>query len=190
MFQQEKKDIKAYDSICFTLGNDVVPYDTCKYWYRRFKNSYFDLSDRERPGQPPKFEDGELQELLDKGSTQTQKELAAELGVTQAAISKRLHAMGKIQIHELAEHKLGQRMNTCLSLLAKHQKKNILWKIVTGDEKDIFFFANPKFTPQQKIHMKKALLCIWWNMKGVLYCELLETCQTVPAERYSRHVAN
>ena len=31
-------------------------------------------------GQPPKFEDGELQELLDKDSTQTQKELAAQLG--------------------------------------------------------------------------------------------------------------
>ena len=39
----------------------------------------FDLSDQERLGQPPKFEDGELQELLDKDSTQTQKELAAQL---------------------------------------------------------------------------------------------------------------
>ena len=38
-----------------TLGNDVVSYDTCKYWYRRFKNSDFDLSYRKRPGQPAKF---------------------------------------------------------------------------------------------------------------------------------------
>ena len=39
-----------------------------KYWCKRFKNSEFDLSDRERPGQPPKFEDGDLQELLNNDS--------------------------------------------------------------------------------------------------------------------------
>ena len=43
-------------------------------------------------------------------------------------------------------------------------------------------------TPQQKIHMKKVLLCIWWDMKGILYYELLETGQTVTAERYSREL--
>ena len=41
-------------------------YDTCKYWNRRLKNDDFDLSDRERPGQLPKFEDGELQELISR----------------------------------------------------------------------------------------------------------------------------
>ena len=42
--------------------------------------------------------------------------------------------------------------------------------------------------PQQKIHMKKVLLCIWWDIKGVLYYELLERSQTVTAERYSRQL--
>ena len=45
-FEQGKKAIDVCDSICSTLGNVVVSYDTCKYWYRRFKNSDFDLSDR------------------------------------------------------------------------------------------------------------------------------------------------
>ncbi|XP_015110101.1 uncharacterized protein LOC107036574 isoform X3 [Diachasma alloeum] len=94
-FQQGKKAIEACDSICSTLGSNIVSYDTCKYWYKRFKNKDFDLNDRERPGQPLKFEDVKLKELLDKDSTQTQKELAAQLGVTQAAVSKRLRAMRK-----------------------------------------------------------------------------------------------
>jgi len=38
-----------------------------------------------------------LQALLDINSTQTKKELAEQLGVTQQAISVRLHTMGKVQ---------------------------------------------------------------------------------------------
>jgi len=38
-----------------------------------------------------------LQALLDEDDTQSQKMLAEQLGVSQAAISMRLHAMGKVQ---------------------------------------------------------------------------------------------
>jgi len=38
-----------------------------------------------------------LQALLDEDDTQSQKMLAEQLDVSQAAISMRLHAMGKIQ---------------------------------------------------------------------------------------------
>ena len=48
-------------------------------------------------GQPKNFEDEELEALLDEDCCQTQEELAKSLGVTQAAISKRLKAAGYIQ---------------------------------------------------------------------------------------------
>jgi len=32
---------------------------------------------------------------------------------------------------------------------------------------------------------KKALLCIWWDQKGILYYELLQPGETVMAERYA-----
>jgi len=38
-----------------------------------------------------------LQALLDEDNTQSQKMLAEQLGVSQVAISMRLHAMGKVQ---------------------------------------------------------------------------------------------
>ena len=54
------------------------------------------MEDEERPGQPKKFEDEELEALLDEDCCQTQEELAESLRVTQAAISKRLKAAGYI----------------------------------------------------------------------------------------------
>ena len=44
------------------------------------------------PGQPKKFEDTELQALVDENPCQSQKQLTEILGVTRVAVSKRLHA--------------------------------------------------------------------------------------------------
>ena len=49
---------------------------TCERWFVRFRNGDFDLEDEERPGQPKKFEDAELQTLLDENACRTQQELA------------------------------------------------------------------------------------------------------------------
>ena len=55
------------------------------------------MEDEERPGQPEKFEDEELEALLDEDCCQTQGELAESLGVPQADISGLLKAAGYIQ---------------------------------------------------------------------------------------------
>ena len=56
------------------------------------------LKDESRAGRPEKIETDELQALLDINSTQTEKELAEQLGVTQA-ISVRLHTI-KIEFYK------------------------------------------------------------------------------------------
>jgi len=43
-----------------------------------------------------KVKDCQLQALLDKDDTQSQKMLVEQLGVSQAAFFMRLHAMGKV----------------------------------------------------------------------------------------------
>ena len=96
-----------------------------------------------------KFEDEELQVLLDKDSTQTQKQLAASLNITRQAVSHHLHAMGKIQKegkwvpYELTERNKEQRKTTCEILFERFQRKSFLHRIVTGDEKWLYF-DNPK----------------------------------------------
>ncbi|KAG5322485.1 MOS1T transposase, partial [Pseudoatta argentina] len=39
---------------------------TCRDWFRRFKNNDFQLEDKERSGAPKKFQDKELEQLLDE----------------------------------------------------------------------------------------------------------------------------
>jgi len=114
--------------------------------------------------------------------------------------------MGKIRKagtwvpHELSESNKKQRIDICHSLLMRQQKKSFLWNIVTGDEKWIYYeHPTPKrawvdrgtpstSTPKRDVHAKKVMLSIWWDIKGVLYYELLEPSETITGDRYSRQL--
>jgi hypothetical protein len=41
------------------------------------------------------------------------------------------------------------------------------------------------FMQKQEIHVKKVMLCVWWDQKGIIYYELLKPKQTVNANLYS-----
>ena len=95
--------------------------------------------EREKP--PKKFEDSELQALLDEDDAQTQQQFADQLNGTREVVSIRLKSMGKIQKmgkwvpYELNERQQENRKTTCEMLLARYKRKSFLHRIVTGDEK-------------------------------------------------------
>ena len=110
----------------------------------------------------------------------------------------RLKAMGRIQKfgkwvpHELNERQMVNRKNTCEILLQRQERKSVLPRIVTGDEKWIYF-KNPKgrnsrqpstSTAKTDQFGKKAMLCVWWDQKGVVCHELLKSGETVNTNRY------
>ena len=96
-----------------------------------------------------KFKDKELEALLEEDQSQTQEELAESLGVIQQAVSVRLRAMGMIQKqgnwvpYELKSRDVERRFFTCEQLIQRQQRKGFLHRIMTGDEKWIFY-DNPK----------------------------------------------
>lgn len=205
-FHQKKTAAEAYKNICSVYGEGAVGSSTCREWFIKFKNGDFDLSDKPRSGRPLELQPDDLQMLLDEDDAQSSVQLAKRLNVDHSTVLRRLHEMGKILKegkwipHELSENVATQRLNTCVSLLAKQIKKSFLWKIVTGDEKWIYF-TNPKrkkhwvdlgtpttSTPQRKFHETKVMLCIWWDEKGVIYYELLKSGESITADRYSKQL--
>jgi len=107
-------------------GDETLSERTCRVWFELFRNSDFDIRDKERPGQPKKFEDFELEELHQENLAQTFSELSKPLNITPKAVSKRRHAMGRFirkrygyQPHELSENAILNCLSIATSLLAR-----------------------------------------------------------------------
>ena len=80
-FEPTKRNLREAMLFCFHLkksaagchcllaeayGNHTPTVQTVENWFRRFKSGDFDLKDKERPGQPKKFQDTELEAFLDQ----------------------------------------------------------------------------------------------------------------------------
>jgi len=96
-FNWKESAAEAHRMLVEVYG-DTAPTDkSCRKWFRRFKDGNFSVEDKPRSGQPKKFEDKELEALLEEDQSQTQKKLAESLEVIQQAVSVRLRTMGMIQ---------------------------------------------------------------------------------------------
>jgi len=96
-----KKNATEAHRMFVEIYDDTAPTDKSRRkWFRCFKDEDFSVEDKSRSEQPKKFEDKELQALLEEDQSQTQEKLAESLGVTQQAISVRLRAMRMIQKQE------------------------------------------------------------------------------------------
>jgi len=80
-------------------------------------------------------------------------------------------------------------------LFARHKRKDFLHRIVTGDEKWIYYDPKKRnswgppghastSTFKPNIHEKKFMLCIWWDQLGVVYYELLKPNEIITGVLY------
>jgi len=110
-----------------------------------------------------------------------------------------IQKQGNWIFYELKPRDVERRFFTCEQLIQRQQRKGFLHRIVTGDEKWIFY-DNPKkkkyakpgqslpststSTPRPNIHGSKIMLCIWWDQKGFVYYELLKPGDFITGDRY------
>ena len=78
-FNMKKTAAESHRILVEVYGEHALAERTCQEWFARFKSGDFGLEDEEHPGQAKKFEDEELEALLDEDCCQTQEELAESL---------------------------------------------------------------------------------------------------------------
>ncbi|KAG5321442.1 MOS1T transposase, partial [Pseudoatta argentina] len=83
-FIQKKSAAEAHRILVQTYGDDALSDTTCRDWFRRFKNNDFQLEDKERSGAPKKFQDKELEQLLDEKYYKLMSQLVENRGVSPA----------------------------------------------------------------------------------------------------------
>ncbi|EGI58037.1 Mariner Mos1 transposase [Acromyrmex echinatior] len=96
-FHLKKTAAESYRLLREAYGEHAPSQDTCERRFRRFKSGDFDVADKEHGKSSKRYEDVELQALLDEDDSQTQKQLAEQLSVSQQIVSNRLREMEKIQ---------------------------------------------------------------------------------------------
>ncbi|UYV66427.1 hypothetical protein LAZ67_4001630 [Cordylochernes scorpioides] len=83
-FNWKKSATEAYRMLEEVYSDHGLSKSQCYRWFKKFQSDDFEL-DNEPHGKPPqKFEDAELQALLDEDSTQMQEKLAKQLQVPEA----------------------------------------------------------------------------------------------------------
>jgi len=113
-FNLKKSAAEPHRMLVEAYGDNALSETTCRDWFRRFNDDNFDLSEtRSVKIGPGRLRIVQLQALLDGDDTQSQKMLAEQLGVSQAAsqaISMWLHAMEEVQkIGKWVTHELNDR---------------------------------------------------------------------------------
>ena len=205
-FHLKKSAAESHRMLVEAYGDRALSEATCKRWFRRFRDGDFDVRNEERGRPPKKFEDTELQTILDEDPTLSQKQMAEMLNVAQQTISDRLRAMGKIQKsgkwvpNILTDRQMENRKTICDILIQRHDTKSFLHRIVTGNEKWIYIhnlkrkklktnteqMSTVAEMPEQ--NGTKTMLCVWWDQKGVVYHELLKPGEIVNIERYRQQM--
>ena len=210
-FNKRSNASQAARNICAVYGEDSINERTARRWFLRFREGNFGLEDTPRTGRPSEFDEERLNSLVHENPRQTTRELAIEMECDHSTIVRHLDSLGKVQKfgtwvpHELTQANKNNRVTICASLLARHRiarqmGHGFLSHIITGDEKWCLYVnlkvrkewvsPNKQATPRAKqgLHPKKTLLCVWWNVQGVIHSELLPKNQTITAELYCQQM--
>lgn len=205
-FKLGTKDSVTFEKVNKAFGEGSTSIRTVQNWYFKFKNGEYDLSDAAKSGRNVTVANSDLKALVESNPEVTCAILGEQLGLSAEGARKRLHALGKVHRlnkwipYDLTIDQKGTRKSISLSLLLKEQNDPFLDRLMTSDEKWIYYGNTQRSyawldpgqpscsTPKPSIHRHKVMLSIWWCPKGVVFYELLPDGQTVNGELYSQQL--
>lgn len=191
----------AFKNISSVYSESGLSLIKCQRWFRKFKNGNFDILET-RGGSSSNFDDGALLKLIEEDPKLTTRELGDRLQVSHTTVATHLHQIGKVNKegswvpHNLNESNKQNRLLICSSLLSRFKKENFLKRIVTGDEKWVFYInikrkkqwltlgQKPIPTSKAGLHPRRIMMSVWWDYRGVIYYELLPQNEMITGNIY------
>ena len=175
-------------------------------WFERFNSWNTHINDQQRSGRPSTVDSTQIIEAVEENPITSVRRLSNELGVSKSSVHRHLVSHGKVNRrcrvvpHELSPDQAERRVNICRQLLSNPNDERFIKRIVTSDEKWIFFrnpdmrnqWLNPGQLPrpvaQHGRFEHKVLLCVWWNYEGPIHFELVSDGRGITAQLYSEQL--
>jgi histone-lysine N-methyltransferase SETMAR len=194
--------VEATHNICHAIAPGAISTSTAFRWFERFRNGDESLEDEPRSGRSTKIDLTELKDAIESDPKLGTLNLATTHGCTDRNIRyifKRFGLVNKLggwSPHDLNTNQLQKRVQACQHLMSLHRNFKWLDNLITGDEKWVLYVnverkhqwlkpgQKPIPTPKAGLHPQKRMLCVWWDIEGVIYWELLPEKATINATRY------
>lgn len=196
----------ATREICAIEGEGFVSETTARKWFNRFNDGDTSLQDQPRSGRPSMVDSEIVRQAVEATPNTSTRRLSNELGASKSTMHRKLIELGKVNRrcrvvpHELTAAQAQRRVDVCRELLKEGLDGRQIKRIVTCDEKWIFFrnpntnnqWLDPSTLPKPVVkHGRfehKVMLCVWWNFEGVIHFELVPDGRAINAEFYSQQL--
>ena len=160
--------------ICVVASKDVVKEDTAHWWFGRFGERDTTLEDQFQSGRPSVVNAADFPVVVNRLSCFSTQTLAEELKVSHSTVACHLKNHGYTSRsclrvpHELNESQAERRLDTCRDLLENPKDFRFWGRIVTADEKWVFFRNGLKRARHHSkwfvyIDLKRRLCCAYFG---------------------------
>lgn len=204
-----KQNFKATDAvkrICEVEGDGIVQIRVAQKWFKRFSDGDITLQRSKGSGRRITVDNDAIRAAVEAEPTKSCRNMAVELSISKSSIHSHLHQLGKVNKccrevpHELTPENAKRRISICKKLLDNPQDFRFLKRIVTSDEKWIYYRysdnrkqwidrgASALPVVRRERFEKKALLCCWWNIDGVIHFEVIPDGRAINSEMYSNQL--
>ena len=199
---------KTVENMAKVYGADGPSERTVRNWFALFRSGDYSTDDKPRSGRPQAIDDDLVRQLVAEDARITQKEIASELGFAQSTVCEALkrlgikYTSGKWMPHILSERNKCDRISKCASLLNRYQNCPFFDRLVTCDEKWIYYdnpstrgaYVMPGERPPTKskraLSNKKVLLCVFWDRQGIIYRHYMLSGKTIDSDSYCEMLDN
>jgi histone-lysine N-methyltransferase SETMAR len=164
------------------------------------------LKEKDGRGRPTLVDNNQLRALVEANPKTTVRELSIELGVSHVTVVSHLKEIGKRKKldkwvpHHLTDNHQNRRLEVASSLPLRHRNEPFLKRIMTCDEKWIFFDNTrrggqwldidelPRHFPKQDLFPKKVMVSVWWGVTGIIHYSFLKRGKTITSESCSQEL--